>query len=80
MRPSHELAKAFRRMDEQVAQVREFVEEYARRREVVFYAPVMEQVGLNWRVPADRSRIGDVHNANLTPRKAAGALVSSTSG
>jgi hypothetical protein len=52
------LQKFFDKWDEQVAQVREFVEEYARRREVVFYAPVMEQVGLNWRVPADRSRIG----------------------
>jgi hypothetical protein len=52
------LQKLFDEKDEQVAKVREFVEEHARRREVVFYAPVMERVGLNWRVPADRRRIG----------------------
>lgn len=44
--------------NEQMAQVRKFVEEYARRRKVVFYAPVMEHIGLSAKVPADRKRIG----------------------
>ena len=47
MRPGRtSFQKLIDEWNEQMAQVRKFVEEYARRRKVVFYAPVMEHIGL----------------------------------
>ena len=45
--------------EQQVAQVRKFLEKCARKSQnVVFYEPVMDIVGLKTTIPADRKRIG----------------------
>lgn len=47
--------EVFRQEDEAI---RAYLEECARAGETVFYEPVMAIIGLSWRVPADRKRIG----------------------
>ena len=44
-----------------VARVDAYIRELARKQvRHIFYEPVMEMLGLNWRIPADRTRIGQV--------------------
>jgi hypothetical protein len=47
----------------QVAQVTKSIEKHARKREVVFYEPLMTPLGLKTTVPADRKRIGAILGA-----------------
>ena len=46
--------------DEQVARVREFLEEMAHKRKILTYDPVMSLIGLTHTVPADRNHIGNI--------------------
>jgi len=54
------LIKLLNEWDKQIAKLRKQIELYASKREVVFYAPLMETVGLRSTVPADRKLIGEL--------------------
>jgi hypothetical protein len=50
-----------RNRENEVLIVEEFLKKLAKAKQrSVFYEPIMEKIGLDWRVPADRSRIGSI--------------------